>query len=77
MSDSNNYKELASAPISENRNLVISEYSGGGYTLAQQMVVNDGNKTIKMFLKNTIHIQSKEGLEKLRNCINDVLNEKK
>ena len=47
------YEELSTASISDKRNIVISEYSKGGYTLGQQVVVEEGSKKINMFVKNS------------------------
>lgn len=64
------YNELSTISISDNRNVVISECSECGYTLAQQIVVKEGNKNTKMFMKGAIHIQDKDSLYNLRDAIN-------
>lgn len=64
------YIKLSSAKIQEEKNLVISECSKGGYTLAQQMVVKDGTKKINIYLKGAIHINDVEGLHNLRDALN-------
>lgn len=67
------YEEIAKAKISDNRNLVISSCSKGGYTLAQQLGIADGKATVSVFLKGAIHIGSREALEKVRDAINIAL----
>ena len=64
------YTKLSSALIQEKKNLVISECSKGGYTLAQQMVVEDGGKKINVYLKGAVHINNLEGLHNLRDALN-------
>lgn len=75
MSDKLEYKELSSANIQEKRVLVISECSKGGFTLAQKIVVDEGNKKTGIFLKNAIHVDSVDGLLNLRDALNVALNE--
>lgn len=69
------YSEISKAKISATRNLVISDCSKGGFTLAQQMnVVEEGNngkqKVTTIFLKGAVHIDGVEGLANLRDAIN-------
>ena len=70
MSDKLEYKELASANIQEKRTIVISECSKGGYTLAQKIIVDEGNKKTGIFLKNAIHVDDATGLLNLRDALN-------
>lgn len=60
------YTELSNAEITENRNIVISECSKGGFTVAQQLKA-DGTK---VFMKGALHIDDLEGLYNLRNALN-------
>lgn len=60
------YTELSNTEITENRNIVISECSKGGYTVAQQLKA-DGTK---VFMKGALHIDNLEGLYNLRNALN-------
>lgn len=60
------YAELSNAEITENRNIVISECSKGGFTVAQQLKA-DGTK---VFMKGALHIDDLEGLYNLRNALN-------
>lgn len=71
------YNMLGSAQIDENRNLVISECKKNeeiiGFTLAQQLMVSEGKKSIGVFLKNTIHIPNISGLYELRDALNNAI----
>ena len=60
------YTELSNAEITENRNIVISECSKGGFTVAQQLKADDA----KVFMKGALHIDNLEGLYNLRNALN-------
>lgn len=65
------YNKLSSALIQEKKNLVISECSKGGYTIAQQLTfVDDDGKKQNLYLKGAIHINSIDGLRNLRDAIN-------
>lgn len=64
------YTELSSASIQETRDIVISEYSRGGFTLAQRLNVEEGNKKTGVYMKNSIHINDIEGLLNLRDALN-------
>lgn len=67
------YKEIARAKVSETRNVVISQCSGGGFTIAQQLDVQEGDKKMTVFLKNSIHLDDVKGLYELRDTINYAL----
>lgn len=60
------YTELSNAEITENRNVVVSECSKGGFTVAQQLKA-DGTK---VFMKGALHIDNLDGLYNLRNALN-------
>lgn len=60
------YTELSSAEITENRNIVISECSKGGFTVAQQLKAD----STKVFMKGALHIDNLEGLYNLKNALN-------
>lgn len=70
MSDKLEYKELSSANIQEKRMLVISQCSKGGFTLAQKIFVEEGNKKTGIFLKNAIHVDDIDGIYNLRDALN-------
>lgn len=65
------YNELASAEITDSRNIVISECSKGGFTIAQQLKVEG----TRVFMKGAFHINDLEGLYNLRNAINLVISQ--
>lgn len=64
------YTELSVAKIQEKRNIVVSSANKGGYTLAQQVVVSEGNRETKMFLKHGFIIEDLQGLYNLRDALN-------
>lgn len=65
------YEELAKAPISNSRNIVISKCSKGGYTIAQQLAAEEENsRMIFVFLKGAFHIEDLNALYNLRNMCN-------
>lgn len=77
------YNELSNAQIADKRRLVISECvktnrdinenTQCGFTLAQQVEVEEGKRTTRVFLKNGIHVASIEELYNLRDAINDAI----
>lgn len=72
------YNELSNAQIADKRRLVISECikeeGQCGFTLAQQVEVEEGKRTTRLFLKNGIHVASIDELYNLRDAINDAIN---
>lgn len=67
------YKELSSGKINENKSLVISECSKGGFTLGQKLTAEDNDKKIFVFLKGAIHIDDIDGLINVRNAFDDAI----
>lgn len=77
------YIELSNAQIADKRRLVISECIKEnqetnekiqcGFTLAQQVEVEEGKRMTRVFLKNGIHIASIDELYNLRDAINDAI----
>lgn len=67
------YKVISVAHIQDQRDLVVSECSKGGYTVAQRVSVVEGKKTTYMYLKNAIHIKDLDGVRNLRDALNVVL----
>lgn len=67
------YEKLCEAKVSDNRTVVISNCTKGGYTIAQRLDVSDGKSVVSVFLKGAIHVKDKEALENLRNGINMAL----
>ena len=78
------YLELSNAQIADKRRLVISECVKEnqdtkeniqcGFTLAQQVEVEEGKRMTRVFLKNGIHVASIDDLYNLRDAINDAIN---
>jgi hypothetical protein len=78
------YLELSNAQIADKRRLVISECVKEnqdtkeniqcGFTLAQQVEVEEGKRMTMVFLKNGIHVASIDELYNLRDAINDAIN---
>lgn len=65
------YRELSKAEVSESRNIVISDCSKGGYTIAQQLVAREeGDKVTTVFMKGAFHVDSIHGLYNLRDAVN-------
>ena len=64
------YKEIAKAPISDKRNLVISNCSTGGFTIAQQSLVTEGDKETWMFYRGAISIKDLNHLYGVRDALN-------
>lgn len=67
------YEQYAKAKIANSRNLVISACSKGGFTIAQQIEVDEGNNSIYIFLKGAFHIDSISGLIAIRDALNETL----
>ena len=72
------YLELAKARIKLQRNVVISktidsENNFLGYSITEQLVTNEGERETKVFLRNGLGILNREGLEQLRNAIDETL----
>lgn len=64
------YAEISSAKVTDNRSIVISDCSRGGFTVAQRMDVTEGEHTNRIFLKGAFHINDIHGLYELRDAIN-------
>ena len=67
------YEQYSKARIANSRNLVISACSKGGFTMAQQIEVNENGNPIYIFLKGAFHIDSISGLIAIRDAINETL----
>lgn len=72
------YLELAKERIKPQRNVVISktidsENNFLGYSITEQLVINEGERETKVFLRNGLGILNREGLEQLRNAIDETL----
>lgn len=65
------FKELSKAKIKENKNVVISEKSNGGFIIAQQIIFKDEEKELPVFLKGAINVEDINGLYNLRDALNE------
>ena len=65
------YYEISKAKVTDSRNIVISNCSKGGFTIAQQLEIKEktGN-TAFVFLKGAFHVEDIHGLYNLRDAIN-------
>lgn len=68
------YNELSYASVQENKEIVISEFMDGGFTLAQRINVDDGDRKTSVYMKNSIHVPTIEGLINLRDAIDTAIN---
>lgn len=73
MKDKLQYEQYAKARIANSRNLVISACSKGGFTIAQQIEVNENGDSMYIFLKGAFHIDSISGLIAIRDALNETL----
>lgn len=72
------FKELSKKEFKKNRNVVISKATGNngkliGYSIAEQLVVDEDGKKTEMFLRGGLGIVSIEGLEKLKDAIEEAI----
>lgn len=67
------YEEISKAKVQEKRNVVISKFNKGGYTIAQQLEVEEGNRKTNIFLKGTIHLDDITAIYNLRDALNVVI----
>ena len=71
------YRELSKKQVRENRNVVVSEMmedgSGKrlGYSVVEQLIVNEGEKETRIFLKGGIRVHSQIGLLQLKEAIDE------
>ena len=64
------YHELSRAKVTDSRNIVISNCSKGGYTIAQQLEAKEDDKTTSVFMKGAFHVEDIHGLYNLRDAVN-------
>ena len=64
------YSELSRAKVTDSRNIVISNCSKGGFTIAQQLEAKENDKTTSVFMKGAFHVEDIHGLYNLRDAIN-------
>lgn len=66
------FKELATLEISKQRAVVISHTSEGNYSIANRIdVVDDNNRSIRLFLRNAI-VMNSEQFKQLNSVMNDI-----
>lgn len=64
------YDELSRAKVAQSRNVVISKCSKGGFTIAQQLEVAEGETATQVFMKGALHIDDITSLYNFRDAIN-------
>ncbi len=64
------YTEISSASVTDTRKIVISTCSKGGFTVAQKLEAEEGDRTTSVFLKGAFHINDITGLYNLRDAVN-------
>lgn len=67
------YEQLSSARVTKSKNIVVSRCSKGGFTIAQQLVVNDDQNEVSVFLKGAYHIRDVDALISLRDAIDEAI----
>ena len=67
------YRQLSKARVTKNRNIVISECSKGGFTVAQQLVVSDDQNEVSVFMKGAMHIHDFTALVALRDALDEAI----
>lgn len=70
MKNKTEYRELSRAKVTDSRNIVISDCSKGGFTVAQQLEVKENDKFTTVFMKGAFHIDDIHGLYNLRDAVN-------
>lgn len=64
------YNEISRAAITDTRDIIISDCSRGGFTIAQQVVAMEGDRAIPVFMKGAFRIDDLQGLYNLRDSLN-------
>jgi len=64
------YTEITKAAVTESRNIIISDCSRGGFTIAQQVVVKEEDRETPVFMKGAFHVDDIHGLYNLRDSLN-------
>ena len=67
------YEQLSSARVTKSKNIVVSKCSKGGFTIKQQLVVNDDQNEVSVFLKGAYHIRDVDALISLRDAIDEAI----
>lgn len=64
------FKEISRAAVSKKRNIVISNCPRGGFTIAQQALVEDEGVKKYVFFKGALYVADLKGLYNLRDAVN-------
>lgn len=66
------YIEMARAPISDSKDVIISTRSTGGYSVAQEVTNTDDStgEKFKVLMRGSMIIKDIEGLYSLRDALN-------
>lgn len=64
------YNEISRAKVTDSRNIIISNCSKGGFTIAQQLEAKENDKTTSVFLKGAFHVDDIHGLYNIRDAVN-------
>jgi ribosome-associated translation inhibitor RaiA len=67
------FLELEKVKIEDNKNLVFSVTDEGKISIAQQLVVKDGNREMNLFLKNSVVVDINR-LSDIYKAIENVIN---
>lgn len=72
------FNEISKNECKKNRNIVVSEALNNkgdkvGYSVSEQMIVHEGEKTTNVFLKNGLGIFDLDGLKKLRDVVDKAI----
>ena len=72
----NKFIELAKAKIQDKRNIIISKVNDEdtsmelGFTVAQQIEIEEAEHKVNMFFKGAFHLEDEQGLINLRDACN-------
>lgn len=71
-----NFNELSKERFKKQRNIIISEAvtqegESIGVSIAEQLIAEENGKEVKLFLKGSLGIISKEGLLKLKKAVDN------
>lgn len=73
MKNNISFDVLSKAKIQEKRDIVISKSSKGGFTIAQQIKIDEAGRETSVFLKHGIIIDDIDGLLNFRDALNVAL----
>lgn len=67
------YNEIVRGKISDKRSIVVSECSKGGYTVAQQVELEENGEKMNVYMKGAFHVDDEAGLLNIRDVVNAAL----